>query len=907
MDKIYLIDASGVIYRSYFALPPMNNPQGVPTQALFGFARALIRLQKDFLPQHIVAIFDGINNKQKRTEIYADYKSHRKETPPDLISQIHLAQDYCKQAGIPHLAVPNVEADDTIGSIALWAAGQGAEVYICSSDKDLCQLVSSKIKVIHMHKDNLIIDEKGVEEIYGIPPHQIVDYLAITGDASDNIPGITGFGPKTAVTLLKQFGSLENILASIEKVSGQKKQDTLRQEADIARLSKDLATLHTDVEFPQDESFFYLNPTRDLAPLKTFYQQMGFQSLIKELVTQEQRISRQDNSNDLLIPTYLSPVQKQDFIKDYQTINSIEQLKELCEYLNSQTEEICFDTETTGLEQLQASIVGVGLGVKPGQSWYIPFNSTLDSSIVLKFLKPLFENRNLNFYGHNVKYDLHILANHGIAVANISFDTMIASYLLHPDTYRHNLDDLSIEHFQYIKVPIESLIGKGKKQISMLEVPLLLISNYCCEDVDMTCRLKYKLEEELKQRDLFALLKEVELPLIKILFRMERAGIYVDTEFLKKLGQEVETQLSRLENNVYELAGEQFNLNSPKQLSQILYEKLQLSLPKKGGTSFSTGADILESIKWQHPIVSTILEYRSLEKLRSTYINSLIESVNSLTHRIHCNFNQVTAATGRLACQNPNLQNIPVRTEIGRMIRHAFHPQFSEYYFLAADYSQIELRILAHLSEDPLLINAFNEGLDIHKSTAAQIFHIPIEEVTHEQRYQAKAINFGIVYGQQAYGLSQQLNISVKEAAEFIEQYFHKFPRIRQYLEEQKEVARKTFQAKTMMNRQRPIPDILHRNGMIRQASERLAINTPIQGSAADLIKIAMQRVSQEIDKQELKAKMLLQIHDELLFEVHQTELESLQKLVKNEMQGVWQLKVPLIIDIAVGKNWEEC
>lgn len=890
MKKIFIIDASGYLFRSYFAIRNMTNGKGESTNALFGFIRSLLKLMKDFNPEHMVAVFDGPNNSKAREELYADYKAHRSSIPGDLGYQIDWARDFCELMGIPHLNIPEVEADDTMGTVAKWGEKQGWTAYLCTSDKDMCQLVNDKILVLNTHKENLLIGKAEVEQTFGVSPDQMIDLLAMIGDASDNVPGISGFGPKTASALLKQFGSLDALLAHPEQIAGKKKQEILIQEKDKALLSRKLVTINISVPIPEDPDFYRLRgPNKTI--LKEFYSKMGFNSLIREIEETKPSV------------TETSPALEEQL--NYHLVNDRESLSTLIQTLQKETS-LCFGTETTHWHPLKAELVGIGFCFKEKEAWYIPVNGNLSVDSVLQALKPIFENNLISFYGHNVKYDLQVLANYEIFIKNISFDTILASYLLSSHSRQHSLDHLSLERFGKIKISVESLTGKGKNEINMRDVPIDKVCTYCCEGIDYTLRLKQLLEKQLDERGLSHLLSGMELPLLRILAKMERNGIYVDIPCLQAISSEITQQIAVLEQEIYTMAGEKFNINSPKQISHILFEKMQISPPKKTATGHSTNAEVLESLK-HVPLAKKLLEYRTLEKLRSTYIDALPLEVNPKTHRIHCNFNQTVTATGRLSCQDPNLQNIPIRTEIGRSIRAAFKPQKPRWSYLAADYSQIELRLLAHLSEDPDLINAFQRQEDIHTHTAAYIFNIPVTEVSAQQRYRAKAVNFGIVYGQQAFGLSQELGIPLKDAADLIEVYFAKYQRVRTFIEECRQQARHHGKAVTLTGRERLIPEIHSKNYMIRAAAERLAINTPLQGTAADLIKIAMLRVQNELERHNLKGYMILQIHDELLFEVPDEELDSVQAIVRQGMENVWSLKVPLVVNISIGKNWKEC
>lgn len=885
-DKLFVVDASGYLYRSYHAISFMTNPEGESTNALFGFIRSVLKLIKDFSPDHIVAVFDGPNNIKKRKEIYAEYKAHRATMPADLRYQIDWAKDFCTYYGIPMLNIPEVEADDAMGSVAKWAENNFQEVFLCTGDKDMAQLVGNGIKLLNTHKENLILDAEGVKEKFGVPPEKIIDLFAMTGDSSDNIPGLPGFGPKTACDLLQQFPSLEYILDHPEEVKGAKKQETIRQEAEKARISKILVTIDLEVDVPRDRDFFQLKKG-DVEKLQHFYRRMNFQSLLKELPVQDQ-----------------APAEEKSL--SYTLVDEEPALKELIALLNQQ-KELCFDTETTALHPMEAELVGVGFCFETGRAWYIPVNGKLGKERLLQFLKPLLENPRISFFGHNIKYDYQVMRNCGIKIASIGFDTLLASYLLNSNSRQHSLDFLSLQLFSKVKIPTSDLIGKGKQQITMAEVPIQTVCDYCCEDVDYTFRLKVLFEKQLAERGLVKLFKELELPLLPILAEMERHGVFVDLDVLKAIGITVSEELESLSQQIFALAGETFNLNSPKQLSQILFEKMGIPPLKKTTTGLSTNAEVLEALKADYPIAERLLEYRSLEKLRSTYIECLPDDVNRSTGRIHPTFNQFVAATGRLSCQDPNLQNIPTRTEMGRNIRSAFRPEKKGWSYLSGDYSQIELRLLAHFSEDPHLIQAFRNGEDIHAHTAATIFGVPIDKVTHEMRHKAKAVNFGVIYGQQAFGLSRDLNIDFKEAKAFIERYFATFPKVKDYVELCKEKARKEEKAVTYTGRERAIPEINSKNPQIRAAAERLAVNTPLQGSAADLIKQAMLSIDRLLTKEQCLGYMILQIHDELIFELPDFELTWMESMVKSTMENTLKLKVPLIVNISIGKNWKEC
>ena len=859
----------------------MTNPKGDATGALYGFIRSIQKLIKEVDPSHIVCVFDGPDNKKSRQKIFADYKGHRKDAPEDILPQFEWAYQFCDLAGIPKLCIEGVEADDVMGTIALWAEKNEATTFICTSDKDMAQLVNEHIFLMHPHKDYMVVDKKKVKELFGVNPNQIIDYLSITGDTSDNIPGIPGFGPKTACTLLNEFGTLENILQNIDKIPGAKKQQTFRDNQELARISQQLARLDTQIEIP-DTLSFYEKKEPKIDDLSEFYHEMNFKSLQKELNSEGQNITENPRGK---INAHL--------------VDTDEKLEALLKHLEA-CKEICIDTETTGLDFMKAEVVGIGFGCSPGEAWYVPFSERVKNR-----LQDFFKKTKAAFFGHNIKYDIHILENEGIFLRNISFDTMLASYVLEPEKRRHNLDDLSLEKFKHEKISIESLIGKGKNQISMKEAPQQRVAEYCAEDIDCTVRLKELFGLSLKKRKLEDIFYKIELPLLLILQKMERQGVLIDTGHLKEIGKTLLSELTKLKQQIFSTVGKEFNLNSPKQLSTVLFTDLGLKKPPKAKTAFATGAEVLEDLAAESEVASHILKYRALEKLRSTYVEALPDSVNETTGKIHCSFNQSVAATGRLSSQDPNLQNIPTRSKEGKEIRSCFKPEKKGWSFIGGDYSQIELRLLAHLSGDEELIGAFKKGEDIHAFTASLIFNLPISMITPEMRHAAKTVNFGIIYGQGPYGLSKLLQISHKEASEFIKTYFERYPSIQKYLESSKEEARIKGYSTTLMGRQRPIPEINNKNPAIRAAAERLAVNTPLQGTAADLIKLAMIEIDHEI--QNFEGRMILQIHDELIFEVPDSDVPEFKKLIQSKMENIFKLKVPIVVDIAVGKNWAEC
>lgn len=885
MKKIFILDAVNYLFRSFFAIKGMKNKEGVPTNALFGFIRSIQKIFKEHNPDYFVAVFDGPDNKRSRTAIYQEYKSHREKMPPELYHQLTLAMDYCQLAGIPLLSVEGVEADDTIGSVARWATAHDFSSFLLSSDKDLAQLVNEKVSILNIHKDNLLINMDNVEEVYHVRADQIIDLLAIMGDTSDNIPGIPGMGPKTATKLLGEFDSLQNLLENVDQLKNAKQKDKILTHKDDALISYQLATINQFVEVPQEEEFYRLK-SGDLDQLKEFFHDMSFSSLLKEIET-----TQHEQTDDVI----------------YTCIDTTEKLSQLVKTLSS-AKEICFDTETTHLQPMLAKLVGIGFAIEEKKAFYIPLNGPLDESFIRDALHEIFQNSQALFIGHNLKYDFHVLLNENIALPAHAYDTMIASYLLRPHINQHGLDQLVLDKYGKIKLSYKELTTIDKKQVTIDQIPIEEVCHYCCEDVDYTLRLKHHFENAIEQENLERVFREIEMPLLYVLLEMERRGIYINSQYFSALSLEFKEKLTGLEKNIYEKCGETFNIKSPKQLSHILFEKLELPYPgKKKKTGFSTKMEILETLAQDYPLAQEIIEYRLFEKLRSTYVDALPSQLNPHTHRIHPSFNQSVTATGRLSCTNPNLQNIPIRSNDGKKIRKGFIPQKENWSYLAADYSQIELRLLAHLSEDPKLIEAFLHDEDIHAFTASLMFNVPIEEVTKTMRYHAKTVNFGIIYGQQAFGLSKELGIDVKSAAIFIDKYFERYPLVKSFIEKNIVQAHELGYSQTLFGRKRPLDDLQASNKMIRMQAERFAINTPIQGTQADIIKMAMTKIQQALKQKKLRSYMVLQIHDELIFEAPDEELTELQEIVSEIMQNICMMKVPLKVDIAIGKNWGEC
>lgn len=883
-DSLLLIDASGLLYRSFFALPPLTSPSGEPTGALFGFIRSILKVHQKIAPTLVVAIFDGPENKKSRLAIYPEYKATRKPTPSELIHQIGEAKKFCSLWGIPSLAVPGVEADDTIASVAKWAEkALPGTIYICTADKDLAQLVNGHTKIVNPAKDDKIIDEKGVHEDFGLFPLQLRDYFALIGDATDNVPGIEGVGPKTALELLATWKNLDNLLAHAGEIPG-KKGERIQQGKEIALLSRTLVTLDTSVSVPEDRHF-YVHKDSDFPALHTFFQEKGFKTLENLLAS--------PNPSPELKPCRHEIVQTK---KEFETFLA---------WLGRQ-KAVAIDCETTSLDEYSAELVGIGVGTSPDFVYYIDCRNAVPAREIVQAISTTLETYHIGIIGHNLKYDLHILCRYGLAMPKLAFDTLLASWILNAHERNHNLDDLARRHFNKEKIPIESLIGKGKTLRTMAQVPVADVARYCAEDVEYTLRLKALFEPQLKETHVDSLFFNLEMPLIPILFRMENWGIYINIDKLKTLKKSINASLEAVQKEIFAMAGKEFNIGSPKQLSEVLFSDLKLPKQRKGKLHLSTNIDVMEELALFHPIAQKIIEYRQFEKLRSTYLEALPKQVRE-DGRVHCHFVQSGTATGRLACQDPNLQNIPVRTELGKEIRAAFEPQKSGWVYVSADYSQIELRLLAHLSQDPVLVKSFKEGLDIHAMTASELFSVPLDKVTEEMRRRAKAVNFGVIYGQQAFGLARELRISNKEAQDFINFYFSRYKKVQSTLDKAKEKAHATGMAETLTGRRRLLPDINSQDFIVRSAQERLAVNTPFQGTTADMIKKAMISLDTWLSHEKLQTKMILQIHDELLFEAPESELDILLPTVRTMMESVMELIVPLHVDISVGKNWKEC
>ena len=883
--KVTLIDGSGFIFRAYHALPPFTRPDGTPVGAVFGFCNMLMKFLSDKeLSERIAVIFDA-GRETFRMEIYPEYKAHRPPAPDDLIPQFPLFREAALAFGLPVVEKVGFEADDVIATYADQAKAAGYDVVIISADKDLMQLVNDHVSMIDPLK-NRPIGEAEVLEKFGVSPHKVIEVQALMGDSSDNVPGVPSIGPKTAAELISQFGSLEGIYENLDAIKQPKRRQVLEENREKAFISRDLVTLRKDV--PLELSLSDLaNHTLDQSKLAGFFKEQGFNNLIKRL----------GESPQAEVPT------------TYECMTDASKLKN---WLSSVTQFLAIDCETTSLNTIDAELVGIALAKDEGIACYIPLShqvlgeKQLPLDEVRSILKPYLNNSAILKIGHNLKYDLAILKKYDLDFLTLD-DTLIMSYILDSGKHRHGLDFLAQHYFQHTMISYSDVTGAGKNQKRFDEVDLQSATKYAAEDADYTLRLYHKLRPRIFSEKQSGLYFHIEKPVIHIIQNMEEAGITVNPDVLKGLGQEFHTRLQVLEQEIYELAGHAFNIGSPKQLSDVLFHEMGLPQPKKNKTgAFTTDADVLEDLALQgHTIAQKVSEWRGLAKLQSTYVEGLLSAINEKTQRVHTSYNLAGTTTGRLSSSDPNLQNIPIRTEDGRKIRAAFVAA-PGHKLVSFDYSQIELRLLAHEAAMPSLIQAFKEGKDIHKLTASQMFHTPLDEVTSAQRRQVKAINFGIIYGISAYGLSQQLKIPQKEAQDIIDQYFRQYPGIQAYMERMKVFAREHGYVTTLMGRRCYTPGILDKNYGMRQFAERQAINAPLQGSNADINKKAMIDVNQYLRDHHLGTKMLLQVHDELIFEVPENEVDRITKPIQQIMENVTTLTVPLVVDIGVGTNWDE-
>ncbi len=888
-NTLYLVDGSALAYRSYFAFAqnPLRTKRGEYTSVVYGFATTLLRLLSTEKPTHI-AVARDTKHKNFRHELYDEYKATREKMPEDMVDQLPRLDELLETMGIANLEKKGFEADDIIATLTRAATDKGWDVVIVTGDKDLFQLVNDHVKIFNLRKISEAgewFNPDGVEQKMGVRPELIRDLLALMGDTSDNIPGAKGVGPKTAVKLLDEYGSLDAVLDHAEEIKRPKLRESLLEFRERADTVKKLVDLAYDVEL--DTSLEDLRvPTLNTANLKNLFVELEFTSLVKSLGTSEEE----------------QPKIKQD----YSTIDTEAALKNVVEEIKKK-KLFAFDTETTGLDWLTCELVGISLATDTGVACYIPLKhvegKNLDEEVCRTLLNPVFKDAGIGKIAQNFKYDYHVLIRHGYEFSSFDHDPMLASYVLDP-AGQHGLDALALKHFDYSMQPISELIGTGKSQTTFDKVPVEKASFYSAEDADFTFRLNNVLEPAVKDIGGYKLLHEIELPLSRVLATMERTGVRVDVDFLKSLSKEMAEELELIISDIYELAGEEFNINSTAQLSTILFEKLNLKPLRKTAkkTGYSTDVNVLTELAKSHDLPKRILDYRKLQKLKSTYIDSLPKLVNQETGRIHTSYNQAVAATGRLSSTDPNLQNIPIKTEEGSRIRQAFIPTDDDHVILTADYSQVELRVLAHFADEEALIESFNNNEDIHRRTASEVYGVDLDDVTPDQRRVAKTANFAVIYGVTAYGLSQQSDMSVGEAKEFIDIYFARYPQLRKFIESTIVQARKDGHVTTLFGRRRYLPEINSKNNARRQFAERTAVNTIIQGTAAEMIKIAMIQIDKDLSG--MKSKMIMQVHDELVFDVQSSELARMKEIVRDRMEHCVELKVPITVEMGSGPNW---
>ncbi|MFW5443126.1 MAG: DNA polymerase I [Methylococcaceae bacterium] len=895
---LVLVDGSSFLFRAYHAVPPLTNPQGQPTNAIFGVANMLRKLVADHKTDYFVVVFDA-PGKTFRHDMYQDYKANRPPMPDDLRVQIEPLHHLIRAMGLPLIMETGVEADDVLGALAQDVAKQGFNVVISTGDKDMAQLVTDKI-TLENTMSNTTMDINGVIEKFGVKPDQIIDYLALMGDSVDNIPGVPKVGPKTAAKWLGLYDTLENLIENSEQIKG-KVGESLRANLEQLPLSKQLTTIKCDLNLPYTLDDLKCQ-AQDKIELKQQLENLGFSAWLRVI---DAAINKdQDNIKEEI---------NIELKKDYETILTQDHFEQWLDRLNK-ADLFAFDTETTSLNYINAEVVGVSFSIEAGKAAYIPLAhdypdvpNQLNREEILNRLKPLLENPDKHKLGQNLKYDTNVLANYEIEMQGIQHDTMLESYVFNSTATKHNMDDLAKKYLGLETIHYEDIAGKGVKQISFAEVPIEQASPYAAEDADITLRLHQTLSEKLKQHSaLQKLYQEIEIPLITVLSRIERNGVLIDSAMLAQQSLELANHIIALEQHAHDLAGQVFNLGSPKQIQEILYEQQQLPILKKTPKGQpSTAESVLQELANDYPLPKLILEYRSMSKLKSTYTDKLPQQVNDKTGRVHTSYHQAVAATGRLSSSNPNLQNIPIRSAEGRRIRQAFiAPEGHK--LIAADYSQIELRIMAHLSADEGLLTAFSNGIDIHTATAAEVFEVAMDQVTTDLRRSAKAINFGLIYGMSAFGLSQQLGLSRSQAQSYIDLYFTRYPGVKVYMDTIREQAKEQGYVETLFGRRLYLPEINARNAARRQYAERTAINAPMQGTAADIIKIAMLNTDKWLQQTQSKNKMIMQVHDELVFEVAEDQIESFSDSIREIMCSAAQLNVPLIVDIGVGNNWDE-
>jgi DNA polymerase-1 len=907
-NKLILVDGSSFLFRAFHAVPPLTNAQGEPTNAVYGVSNMLRKLINDYNTPYITVVFDA-PGKTFRHDLYDQYKAHRPPMPDDLRVQIAPLHDLIRSLGLPLIIEHGVEADDVLGSLAQNAARQGFEVVISTGDKDMAQLVNAQI-TLENTMTNTRMDIQGVQDKFGVMPEQIIDYLALMGDAVDNIPGVPKVGPKTAAKWLQEYGNLDNLIARADEIKG-KIGENLREALSQLPLSRELTTIKCDVALHYSlEDLKRKEP--DMAALKNQLGHLGFSSWLKTLNGDAAPASvSAPTTNTAETPVEL--VKPAVPAKDYQTILTQTDFDAWLDKLR-QTELFAFDTETTSLNYSDAQIVGVSFAVDAGQAAYLPVAhdypdapTQLDRQAVLDTLKPLLEDPNKAKLGQNLKYDTHVLVNHGIALRGIQHDTMLESYVLNSTATKHNMDDLAKHYLGVETIHFEDVAGKGAKQIGFAEVAIEQASEYAAEDADITLRLHQTLSAQLQQQpSLWALYNEIEVPLISVLARIEENGVLIDSAMLAQQSLELANRMIGIEQQAHDLAGSAFNLGSPKQIQEVLYDRLNLPVLKKTPKGQpSTDESVLQELAVDYALPKLILDFRSMSKLKSTYTDKLPQQVNDRTGRVHTSYHQAVAATGRLSSSDPNLQNIPIRSEEGRKIRQAFIAP-PGYKIVAADYSQIELRIMAHLSGDAGLLAAFSQGVDVHSATAAEVFEVELAQVTHDLRRSAKAINFGLIYGMSAFGLAQQLGLPRNQAQAYIDLYFSRYPGVKQYMDSTRELAKQQGYVETIFGRRLYLPEINSRNAAMRQYAERTAINAPMQGTAADIIKRAMLACDAWIGLDNPEIKMIMQVHDELVFEVAEARLTEYMETIRGIMSSAAELHVPLLVEVGSGENWDE-
>ena len=954
-ERLYLLDGMALAYRAYFSFisRPLINSKGENTSAIFGFTNVLMKILNDEQPDHIAVVFDT-KEPTFRHIMYEPYKATREKMPEDLSGQLDKLKEVVQAFNVPCLELPGYEADDIMGTLARSAEKERIETYLVTGDKDFMQLISPFIKMFRPGKGGdewEILDEAAVKAKFGVSPDRVIEVLGLIGDKSDNVPGVPGIGEKTAIPLVLEYGSIESILKNVDKIPQKGIQAKLREHADLARLSLKLVTIDTEVPLSVDLHHLNAKPL-DVEKLKILFGELEFRGLLKK-ISKTTAVSAPPAITEAE-PSTLDSIETDEH--EYHLVTTEKELRSLASKLKKSSS-IVFDTETTSTDELTTELVGISFAISAREAWYVPIAADVTRSdeqrsgtthdlfshsglpsgdgtrttkgrqgkdetsdqgagrkeseiglplaLVLSALTPIFENERIKKIGQNIKFDMLVLASHGVNVSGVAFDTMVASYLLRPDG-AHNMDDMAAEHLNYKTITYDELTGTGNSRKALRDIEIDRVAAYAAEDADVTIRLHDTLKEKLTQNNLDELASSLEFPLIEVLANMELTGIALDTRYLSSLSKDLDQTLIRLTSAIYKHSDESFNINSTQQLSKVLFDKLRLPPVRKTKTGYSTDVSVLEELRPQHPIIEQLLEYRQVQKLKSTYVDALPLLINERTGRLHTSYNQAVAATGRLSSSNPNLQNIPIRTELGSSIRRAFIPGGPKLEIMSADYSQIELRIMAHISGDEGLTEAFRAGEDIHATTAAKVFGVPLSEVTKDMRRKAKEVNFGIMYGIGAFGLARRLDIGQGEAKDIIGKYFARFPKVNQYIFDTIASVKRDGYVTTLRGRRRYLPDINSKNGTVRANAERQAINMPIQGTAADMIKLAMLRIFRRMRHEKLQSRMLLQVHDELVFDILKKEIVVMKALVLEEMKAALPLNVPVEVDIGVGQNWLE-